>query len=61
MLDYRERHKNLRIDNDLEQKDIAAVCNVSNFGASRISSSQKIGTDKSVPYTNFLINSSLPP
>jgi transcriptional regulator with XRE-family HTH domain len=30
LLDYRERLKNLRIDNDLEQRDIAAICNVSN-------------------------------
>lgn len=28
-LDYRDRFKNLRVDNDLEQKDIARVCNVS--------------------------------
>ena len=29
-MDYRERFKNLRIDNDLEQTDIASICNVSN-------------------------------
>ena len=29
-MDYRERFKNLRIDNDLEQIDVAKVCNVSN-------------------------------
>ena len=28
-MDYRERLKNLRIDNDLGQKDIASICNVS--------------------------------
>jgi len=29
-MDYREKFKNLRIDNDLSQKDIAKVCGVSN-------------------------------
>lgn len=30
MVDYRERLKNLRVDNDLEQKDVAEICGVSN-------------------------------
>lgn len=29
-MDYRDKFKNLRIDNDLEQKDIAKICNVTN-------------------------------
>lgn len=29
-MDYRERIKNLRIDNKLEQKDVAKICNVTN-------------------------------
>ena len=28
-MDYRKRFRDLRIDHDLEQKDIAKVCNVS--------------------------------
>lgn len=29
-LDYRQRLRDLRIDNDLDQKDIAKICKVSN-------------------------------
>ena len=29
-MDYRDKFKSLRIDNDLEQKDIANICNVTN-------------------------------
>ncbi len=28
-MDYRQKFKNLRIDNDLKQEDIAKICNVS--------------------------------
>lgn len=28
-MDYRERFKNLRIDKDLKQQDVATICNVS--------------------------------
>lgn len=33
-MDYRDRLKKLRIDNDLKQENIASICNVSNKAVS---------------------------